>query len=137
MKGGQTEVFSGKTLSSLLEDIYNISKDKRTNINSLIKEMTKLIVSPADVVNIAPIIQQYLETSVKNDDQLTKVATIVQRVISAESYQGGGGEQTEILSDKEREQLIQNAAEIKSTLQQLGTELEALPKVSAVPAIKE
>lgn len=129
MKGGQTEVFDGKTLSSLLQDIYNISTDKRSNINSLIKEMSKLIVSPADVVNIAPIIQQYLETSVKNDDQLTKVATIVQRIISAESYQGSGGENPEILSDKEREQLLQNAFGIKNAFNQLEEELRDIPKI--------
>lgn len=126
MKGGETEVFTGKTLSSLLEDIYNISRDKRKDIKAVIGEMSKLIVNPADVANIAPIIKDYYDVSVKNDDQLFKIATIVQRVISAEAYQSGEGG-GEILSESEKDQLIRNAGkELVEATKELEQELTKL-----------
>ena len=110
MRGSETEVFEGKTLSGLLKDIYNISKDKRQEIKRLIVEYSEMILKPSDVIMVAPLIQQLLEVSVKNDDQLTKIATVVQRVISADAYQKNGGDPTEMLSEVEKEQLVRNAA---------------------------
>ena len=49
-------------------------------------------------------IKEYLEINVKNDDQLVKMAGIVQRLISAESR--AGSEDEFGLSDKEKEQLL-------------------------------
>ena len=124
MRGGETEVFDGKSLSGLLEDIYNISREKRRDIKSLIGELSKKIVSVGDAINIAPIIQQFLEVSVKNDEQLTKIATIVQRIISADAYQRGG-DPAELLTEDEKEQLIKNATiELKEAAEELQDEID-------------
>ena len=134
MRGSETEVFEGKTLSGLLKDIYNISKEKRADIKNLIIEYTKLILKPSDVIQIAPMIQQLLEVSVKNDDQLTKIAGIVQKVISADAYQKNGGDPTEMLSETEKEQLMRNATKelIEAAKEVQESEPIAKPKLHKV-----
>ena len=132
MRGSETQIFDGKTLGSLFEDIYNISRQNRSEIRELVAEMSKLIVSPSDVINIAPVIQQYLEVGVKNDEQLVKLATIVQRIITAESYQNtGNSDASELLSEEEKEQLLRNATkELKDTVSELKDDIASLPKTS-------
>ena len=49
-------------------------------------------------------IKEYLEINVKNDDQLVKMAGIVQRLISAESKAGSEDEYG--LSEEEKTQLL-------------------------------
>ena len=132
MRGSETEVFEGKTLSGLLKDIYNISKDKRSEIKNLIVEYSKMIKSPSDIILVAPLIQQLLEVSVKNDDQLTKIATVVQRVISADAYQKNGGDPTEMLSEAEKEQLVRNGKELAAAVKELETETAEIPKLKVM-----
>lgn len=120
IRGGDSEIFTGKTLSALLQDIYTTSLKNREDIKILIKQLVEFIKSSSDAVNIAPIIQAFMEVSVKNDDQLSKIATIVQRIISAEAYQRGDADPTEILTEEEREflvkQVTQGTAEVKEKL---------------------
>lgn len=111
MRGGETEIFDGKTLSNILEDIYNISKEKRKDIRDLILELSKMINSSADAVNVGPLVKDLIDVSVKNDDQLTKIATIVQRIITADAYKGNSGDPAELLSEHEKEQLLRNAVQ--------------------------
>jgi len=111
IRGGDAEIFTGKTLSALLQDIYTTSVKNREDIKILIKQLVEFIKSSSDAVNIAPIIQSFMEVSVKNDDQLSKIATIVQRIISAEAYQRGEADPAEILTEEEREFLTKQATE--------------------------
>jgi len=107
------EIFKGKSFSSLLEDIYNNSREKKEQIDALILELKKFIQSSSDAVMIVPIIKEYLDTSVKNDEHLVKLATIVQRLL-------GGGKQTEEgfgLSEAEKQQLLNDVAEVANDLQ--------------------
>jgi len=70
----------------------------------LTKELVQFIKDGDTAVQIIPMIKEYLEINVKNDDQLVKMAGIVQRLISAESRVGSEDEYG--LSDKEKEQLL-------------------------------
>ena len=132
MRGSEIVIFDDKTLGGLLSDIYSISRQNRTEIRELIIEMSKLLVSPHDVINIAPIIQQYLEVGVKNDEQLIKIATIVQRIVTADAYQNTTGDPSELLTEIEKEQLIRNTAplvkELKDAAAELEDEISHLPK---------
>ena len=98
------EIFEGKSLSSLFKDIYKNTEYNRKQLDVLTKELVQFIKDGDTAVQIVPMIKEYLEINVKNDDQLVKMAGIVQRLISAE---GKGGSDDEFgLSDKEKEQLI-------------------------------
>ena len=109
MKESDVELYKGKTLGSILEEIHNESASKRKFIMDIIKEYSAMVQGIHDVVTIGPIINSLLDSSLKNDDQVVKIATIAQRIIAA-SYRGStGGEGDFALSEQEREQLLKMA----------------------------
>ena len=94
--------FNGKKFQDLLEEIYDNQKKKESQISSLIKELKPLIQDIGDATLIVPLIKEYMELGIKNDDALVKVATILQRIFQNE---GKVGEDFSI-SDEEKEQLL-------------------------------
>ena len=98
------EIFDGKSLSSLFKDIYDNTEFNRKQLDVLTRELVQFIKDGDTAVQIVPMIKEYLEINVKNDDQLVKLAGIVQRLISAESR--GGAEEEYGLSDEEKNQLL-------------------------------
>ena len=98
------EIFDGKSLSSLFKDIYENTEFNRKQLDVLTRELVQFIKDGDTAVQIVPMIKEYLEINVKNDDQLVKMAGIVQRLISAESR--GGAEDEYGLSDEEKNQLL-------------------------------
>jgi hypothetical protein len=131
-----TEVFAGKTLQNLLEDIYNNTKNKRMTILGVIKQLQEKMVNVESIMIFAPMIKDYLDIMVKNDDHLIKIATVVQRIISAEAYQNGGGDLSEILSDAEKAKLLSDAREeLEEEIKILEKELLPTPvEPIALPA---
>ena len=107
-------IFEGKTFEDLSKDIYENSKKKRNQIEILIKEMNKMISSIDDVILLAPIIKEYLEVGVKNDEQLVKLASIVQRIITKST---GKTDDSLVLSDSEKQELIDTLQETADELQ--------------------
>jgi hypothetical protein len=111
------ELFKGTNFSDLMRDIYHNSKKKSRQIDGLIKELQPLISNTGDATVIVPMIKDYLEVSVKNDDALVKLAAVVQRIISASSRDDDGNEFG--LTDEERSRLIEEAeSEIKKIKQE-------------------
>ena len=78
------ELFPGKNLSGLFKDIYDNQQTKKQRISELIAEMKKVIRHAGDMAVIGPIIKDLVDTSVKNDDALIKMAAIAQRIICAQ-----------------------------------------------------
>ena len=115
------EIFEGKSLSDLFKDIYENTKTNKTQLEVLMKEVVGFIKDGDTAVQIIPMLKEYLEINVKNDDQLVKVAAIVQRIIAAESK--GGSEDEFGLSDKEKEQLMGAIEEAATDLQQHSDEI--------------
>lgn len=83
------EVFEGKTLSDLFKEIYDNSTAKKNQIKELIASLGPLIQGIGDATLLVPLIKEYLDISVKNDEQLIKLAQIVQR-LSGDTKQSGG-----------------------------------------------
>ena len=77
------ELFNGTSFSDLMRDVYHNSKKKSRQIDSLIQELRPMIKNVGDATVMVPLIKDYLEVSVKNDDALVKLAAIVQRLVSA------------------------------------------------------
>ena len=102
------ELFPGKNLSGLFKDIYDNQQNKKQRISELIAEMKKVIRHAGDMAVIGPIIKDLVDTSVKNDDSLIKMAAIAQRIIGAQhKAEGDSG----FLSDEEKEQLLKQLDE--------------------------
>lgn len=107
------EVFKGKSLSSLFEDIYTNQTEKKKKISELIIELKKLVRHAGDMAVIGPLIKDLIDTSVKNDDQLVKLANLAQKlVLSEKKSEGMDG----FLSDFEKQQLLKD---IETTQQEL------------------
>ena len=115
------EIFEGKSLSDLFKDIYENTKTNKEQLEVLMKEVVGFIKDGDTAVQIIPMLKEYLEINVKNDDQLVKVAAIVQRIIAAESK--GGSEDEFGLSDKEKEQLMGAIEEAATDLQSHSDEI--------------
>ncbi len=109
------EIFDGKSLSSLFKDIYDNTEFNRKQLEVLTKELVQFIKDGDTAVQIVPMIKEYLEINVKNDEQLVKLATVVQRLIAAESK--GGAESEFGLSEKEKEQLLTSIDDVVVDLQ--------------------
>jgi hypothetical protein len=115
------EIFDGKSLSSLFKDIYDNTEYNKKQLDILTKELVQFIKDGDTAVQIVPMIKEYLEINVKNDDQLVKMAGIVQRLISAE---GKAGAEDEFgLSQEEKDQLMSN---IKDTVVDLQSESDKI-----------
>ena len=95
-------IFGDKKFSDILEEIYNNQKKKEAQVTALISELKPLVQEIGDATLIVPLIKEYMEIGVKNDEQLIKMATIIQRVINNSSNDDGGLG----ISDEEKEQLL-------------------------------
>jgi hypothetical protein len=102
------ELFPGKNLSGLFKDIYDNQQHKKQRISELIAEMRKLIRHAGDMIAMGPIIKDLIDSSVRNDDSLIKMAAIAQRIIGAAQKSEGD---TGFLSDVEKEQLLKQLDE--------------------------
>lgn len=132
-----SEIFPGKSLQQLLEDIYNSTLVKRSKIAGLIDILQDYLKNKEDAALFAPIVKDYLDIMVKNDDHLIKVATVVQRVISADAYQNGGGDLNEILSDAEKDKLLNDAmSELTQEIKTLDSQVKELD-AKTLPALEE
>ena len=94
-------IFGGKTFSDILEEIYNNQKRRDAQVVALISELKPLVQEIGDATLIVPLIKEYMEIGVKNDEQLIKMATIVQRALSRVDEESGFG-----ITDDEKNQLL-------------------------------
>jgi len=101
-------MWGNKKFSDLLKDIYTNSKDKEKQIRDLIETLKPLVSDAQSALMIVPLIAEHLNISVKNDEQLVKLAGIVQRALSTNADDAAGF----ILSEAEKEQLFSAVKEV-------------------------
>jgi len=109
------EIFKGTTLGDVFKDIYDNSHTNKKQLEVLMKEVVGFIKDGDTAIQIIPMLKEYLEINVKNDEQLVKLATIVQRITAAEKRVSDSGDEFG-LTEAEKEQLM-NA--IESDVQEL------------------
>lgn len=108
-----SELFKGKSFSDVLKDIYDNSKKKDRQINLLIAELKPLIKNLGDATIIVPLIKEYLDVSIKNDEHLVKLAAVAQRLMSA--AQKSNPEAGDFgLTDEEKAQLLKEIDAIEA-----------------------
>ena len=116
------EIFEGKSLSDLFKDIYENTEKNRKQLDVLTKEIVQFIKDGDTAVQIVPMIKEYLEINVKNDEQLVKVAGIVQRLIASENK--GGSEEEFGLTEAEKEQLMRGIQDTVDDIQKTSDEIQ-------------
>lgn len=122
------ELFPGKNLSGLFEDIYNNQTNKKRHISEVIAELRKLVRNPNDMRYIGPLIKDLIDTSVRNDESLLKLATIAQRIMVAGTKSEG---EAGFLSDAEREQLLAEIEQVQDEIERVDNmenEIEEVKK---------
>ena len=122
MDFSQVKLFGEKNFSDLLKEIHTNQKDKESQLRSLIEGLKPLINSPGEATMIVPLIKEYMELAIKNDDALIKMAGIVQRAMNSKIADGD-----ELLSEEDKEMLF-------SSLQELDKKTEKVVIEDAKPA---
>jgi len=118
MSNLDSDIFGDKKLKDLFQEIYNNQKKKEKQISSLIEELKPLIDDIGDATLVVPLIKEYLEIGVKNDEQLIKMATIIQRCLSNDSTSSEGNL---LISDEEKAQLLGEINKIQENLKDGNT----------------
>ena len=112
-------VFGRKKLSDIFREIYENSKTKDKQILTLIEELKEFIQNIGDAVQLVPLIAQYMELGIKNDDILVKMAAIAQKALQKKAEAGEGM----LISDEEKEKLL---ADLKAKANNLKDEAEGV-----------
>ena len=102
-------VFGKQKFADLLEDIYTNQKRREAQVTALISELKPMVTDIGDATLIVPLIKEYMEIGVKNDDALIKMATLVQRALNSTTEDGGLG-----ISDEEKQQLLEEMEKLQS-----------------------
>jgi hypothetical protein len=117
------ELFKGTSFADLMSEVYHNSKKKDRQINQLIAQLQPLIKNASDATIIVPLIKEYLDIAVKNDDHIVKLTAIVQRYISTKQTIAG---EDSLLSDEEKQQLLKAAEATLSS--ELSDELDVIER---------
>lgn len=110
------EIFNGKTLSDLFAEIHDNSSNTRNQVRALIGELKPLIENIGDATLLVPMIKEYMEIGVKNDEHLIKLATIIQRLESASS-KGEGGDMWDF---SDLQDLLEETEQAEEQLQEIS-----------------
>ena len=119
----KNEIFEGKTFQDLTKDIYENSQKKKLQIDLLIQEIHGFIQTIDDVVMVAPIIKEYMDVSIKNDEHLVKLAGVLQRIIGKSN---SANEESMLLSESEKDELM---ATLQDTVEDLQKESDRLTHI--------
>jgi|TARA_R100000234_G_scaffold31140_1_gene18345 formaldehyde-activating enzyme involved in methanogenesis len=125
MSNNENEIFEGKSFQDLTKDIYENSKNKKLQIDLLIQEIHGMITTIDDAVMVAPIIKEYMDVSVKNDEHLVKLAGVLQRIMAKSK---GESDETSLLSDDEKADLMSTLQETVNDLQGESDRLDNVKK---------
>ena len=97
-------IFGEKTLSDMFADVYKNTEIKREQINGFVTNLIKLIRTPEDAAVLGPVVKDFLEVNVKNDEHIVRLVQIAQRLVAINSKADDGG----LLSEEEKQQLLKN-----------------------------
>ncbi len=61
------EIFKGKTISDLVEEVYNKHKNQDSTIKQEIMRLADMIETPGDAIVVVPLLKGFMDASLKND----------------------------------------------------------------------
>lgn len=113
------DLYDGKKYSDLVKDIVKNHKAKQNQIKALTDQLVNMVNEPGDAVVVVPLIKGYLDSDIKNDEALVKLAQILQKANQTEAGADG------MFSDKDLEMLFSDIQ--KSTAPIKEEEVKQLP----------
>lgn len=115
--GLETTIFGKKTVSDIFKEIYDNSRTKDKQINALIGELKPLVENIGDATLVVPMIKEYLEIGVKNDEHLIKMIAIVQRMEGS-----GKNDSEDYFNPEELARLMEQSQELGKDINKSGAE---------------
>lgn len=112
MELNDLEIYKGKSFSSLCKEIVINQNEKKDQLDILVSELRDLIKTVNDAIVVVPLIKEYLDVGVKNDEQLVKLASIIQRILSRPNDGADAGSPF-MMTDEERKQLMEEVEILK------------------------
>ena len=116
------KIFGDKNFSDLSQEIYENSKLKKTQIELLVQEVHGYIQGIEDIAIVGPILKELLDVGVKNDDNLLKLATVIQRIMS--KHQVTDDSDVGLLSEEEKEELMNSLEDAATELQKKSDDID-------------
>ena len=116
------KIFGDKNFSDLSQEIYENSKLKKTQIELLVQEVQGYIQGIEDIAIVGPILKELLDVGVKNDDNLLKLATVIQRIMS--KHQVTDDSDVSLLSEDEKEELMNSLEDAAASLQKKSDDID-------------
>ena len=120
------KIFGDKNFSDLSQEIYENTKLKKTQIDLLIQEVHGYIQGIEDIAIVGPIIKELMDVGIKNDDNLVKLATLYQRIMSKQPIDDSD---INLLSEEEKEQLMASLEDVSNDLQKKRDEIVDMTNV--------
>ena len=114
-------IFGDKNFSDLSKEIYENSKLKKTQLDLLIQEVHSYIQGIEDIAIVGPVLKELFDVAVKNDDNLLKLATVIQRIMN--KWVDDDSDIT-LLSDAEKEELMSSLEDAASDLQKKSDDID-------------
>ena len=115
------QIFDGKNFSDLSKEIYENSKLKKTQIDLLIQEVHSYIQGIEDIAIGGPVLKELFDVAVKNDDNLLKLATVIQRIMSKHQFDDSD---VSLLSDTEKQELMDSLEDAATELQKKSDDID-------------
>ncbi len=112
MELNDIELYKWKNFSSLCKEIVINQNEKKDQLDILVSELRGLIKTVNDAIVVVPLIKEYLDVGVKNDEQLVKLAAIIQRILSRPNDGADAGSPF-MMTDAERKQLMDEVEILK------------------------
>lgn len=108
------ELYQGKSFRDLCKDIVDNQHSRKFQIEVLISELRPMIKTGNDAMMIVPLIKQYIDAGISNDEHLVKLAQICQRLLTAQAQAEASGTSYG-LSEEEKKELMSHINEIKTS----------------------
>ena len=115
------KIFDNKNFSDLSKEIYENSKLKKTQIDLLIQEVHSYIQGIEDIAIVGPVLKELFDVAVKNDDNLLKLATVIQRIMSKHQFDDSD---VSLLSDAEKQELMDSLEDAATELQKKSDDID-------------
>lgn len=108
------ELYDGKSFRDLCKDICSNQENRKGQIESFISDLRPMIKTINDAMQVVPLIKQYIDSGISNDEHLVKLAQICQRIMSAQaSSEASGGSLG--LSEEEKKELMSSINDIANS----------------------
>ena len=126
-----TPIFDDISLSDIIKKIYVNSDDKSKTIDGILEKVSNLLKGITDASMLLPLLKEILDVSVKNDEQLVKIAGIIQRLLQVDGKGGGLAGNFDLLPESEKLQLLEehrdniDTAEVDRQLKDLDDKVKS------------